>query len=475
MATTRLSLLVLTLGAACALSAPALPSCAPFATKGGQPVECTVELVAGYTYVIYTDCARVKGDTQLTLRDPNGVDVAFNDGFPFCPGDTGASLLEFYVECDLYGASAKFSLLQDCFEDTECGGSVVVEYSSKEEPVDCKRGPFVCTKQDATCEALGDLYYATNGSGWTNNSGWADAAAGKATDYCNFYPGMSSGGATAGVPCTSDGDFTALVVWVNNLVGTFPLSLGNLRLTSIDIGGNDFLGTGLPDTIGSLSALTNLQIDFANLGGSLPSSIGSLTLLERIDLEQNVLRGTLPESLGSLTQLRDLQLYNNPVDAPGNFITGSIPESFGNLVAIQDFYLGGNGLSGAIPRSLVNIASPFTLDLTSNAFSGTLPDWLGSLTQVGSLNFGRNSFVGTVPASYSSLAALFALDLSNNTLEGSLPSSFSSLTSIRYLLLAGSGLCGPVPMPHQPDDGQLPDCPRDGSAVEPVLKTTHAI
>ena len=169
-------------------SAPPLPApCSPFATKGGQPAACTLELFAGYTYVIYTDCGSVKGDTQLTLRDPNGEDVAFNDGFPFCPGDTSASLVEYKMECGRYGTSAKFSLLQDCFEDTECSGSVVSEYSSKEPPVDCGRGPFACTKQDATCEALGDLYYATNGAGWLIKDGWETAAAGIATDYCSFY------------------------------------------------------------------------------------------------------------------------------------------------------------------------------------------------------------------------------------------------------------------------------------------------
>lgn len=75
----RLSVLALALGAARALPAPPpLPGpCAPFSTKGGQPVECALQLSAGYTYIVYTDCASVKGDTQLTLRNPNGLDVAF--------------------------------------------------------------------------------------------------------------------------------------------------------------------------------------------------------------------------------------------------------------------------------------------------------------------------------------------------------------------------------------------------------------
>jgi hypothetical protein len=48
---------------------------------------------------------------------------------------------------------------------------------------------FACSvANDAmVCSALGDLYKATNGSFWTNNTGWSTAAALIPTDYCNFY------------------------------------------------------------------------------------------------------------------------------------------------------------------------------------------------------------------------------------------------------------------------------------------------
>ena len=164
-------------------------------------MECALELFAGNTYVVYTDCGSVKGDTQLGLLAPDSAPVAFNDGFPFCPGDTSASLIEYQMPCGLYGASAKFTLQQSCFEDTACSGSVVVEYSSKEPAVDCGRGPFVCAKQDAACEALGDLFYATNGTGWVDNDGWVDAAAGKAMDYCSVFNGVECD--NAGVVPTS--------------------------------------------------------------------------------------------------------------------------------------------------------------------------------------------------------------------------------------------------------------------------------
>ena len=186
-------------------------------------MECVLELTAGYTYVINTDCASVKGDTSLTLRDENGADVAFNDGFPFCPGDSSASLIEFYMECGQYGVTAKFSLLQDCYAGTDCSGSTVVQYSGKESPVDCSRGPFACTKQDATCEALGDLYYATNGAGWLNKGGWESAAAGVATDYCSFYPADPDT-----LTCDEASALVSLYVVSNDLSGTIPASLGSL-------------------------------------------------------------------------------------------------------------------------------------------------------------------------------------------------------------------------------------------------------
>ena len=58
---------------------------------------------------------------------------------------------------------------------------------------------FVCANGNdpVVCAALGDLYSATSGSGWTGNSGWSSSAALYATDYCTFdgaacLPGTST-------------------------------------------------------------------------------------------------------------------------------------------------------------------------------------------------------------------------------------------------------------------------------------------
>jgi hypothetical protein len=320
-------------------SVPPLPEpCAPFAAKGGQPVECVLELYAGQTYVLYTECDSVKGDTSLTLRDPSGADVAFNDGFPFCPGDSSASLVEFYVECGLYGASAKFSLLQDCFEDTECGGRVVVEYSSKEPPVDCGRGPFACTKQDAACEALGDLYYATNGDGWLRKTGWESAAAGVATDYCSFYSLLPS--------CNRTGGLFRLHISGNQLRGSIPASLGSLtQLTYLHLYGNEISGS-IPASLGSLTRLKSLcvreiellalaklrrihsQLYTNQLSGTIPASLSSLTQTLELLIDHNELVGSLPDSLGSLTQLQLLYVRKSDLWCS---LTKEVPSSTAGL------------------------------------------------------------------------------------------------------------------------------------------------
>ena len=299
-----LAVAVLALGAACAAPAPPpLPTCAPFSTKGGQPVECVLELYAGYTYVIFTACDSVKGvrrrrtrsfctPRQLTLRprfrtpawccaprpartSPSmtaslvralqevGACASLLTPAPLstvCPGDASASLVEFYVECDFYGgASAPFTLLADCFRETDCSGQVVVEYSGKQEPVICSSpppppptraptpppraptGPFVCTRQDATCAALGDLYYAANGARWRSNDGWNDAASGVATDYCTFEWVSCDGGVLTNL-CVRQPKPRALRA---------PSKAERLRSAVRRLGDNLLTGS-LPDSLGQL-------------------------------------------------------------------------------------------------------------------------------------------------------------------------------------------------------------------------------
>ena len=70
----------------------------------------------------------------------------------------------------------------------------------------------------------------------------------------------------------------------------------------------------------------------------------------RLKLPFNKLTGPIPESLGNLQKLEELNLYSNQ-------LTGPIPESLGKLQTLERLYLDSNQLTGPIPESLGNLQS----------------------------------------------------------------------------------------------------------------------
>ena len=134
----------------------------------------------------------------------------------------------------------------------------------------------------------------------------------------------------------------------------------------------NFLNGTIPDSLGSLTSLTNLcvcavaalgcrwaarltppppriffsRLNSNSLDGSIPSSLGNLTILNTLDLSSNFLTGTVPDTLGSLMQLA-WALFR--ID--GNLLSGTIPAWFGNYSGPQ-LGLSNNQFSGSIPASL---------------------------------------------------------------------------------------------------------------------------
>jgi len=84
------------------------------------------------------------------------------------------------------------------------------------------------------CNALGDLYYSTNGGGWAENAGWAVAATGIPTDYCggSMYTQGDYAAPAMSTRCNSAGILTGLNLASNGLSGTIPASLGDLTSLS---------------------------------------------------------------------------------------------------------------------------------------------------------------------------------------------------------------------------------------------------
>ncbi|CAI0476330.1 unnamed protein product [Linum tenue] len=125
----------------------------------------------------------------------------------------------------------------------------------------------------------------------------------------------------AGVYCTSAGDH----------VFKINISAASLR------------GFISPD----LSRITNLQeliLHGNNLIGTIPKELGNLKQLKRLDLGANQLMGPIPPELATISGIMKLNLQSNG-------LTGTLATGFGNLRYLQELILDRNRLQGTFPAS----------------------------------------------------------------------------------------------------------------------------
>ena len=104
--------------------------------------------------------------------------------------------------------------------------------------------------------ALRALYNATDGDNWTENTYWLSG-----------YPASSWHGITV-----ADGHVIGVVLPSNNLTGSIPPELGNLKnLISLMLDSNQLTG-GIPGELGGIDSLVLLWLDGNNLSGDIPRS-----------------------------------------------------------------------------------------------------------------------------------------------------------------------------------------------------------
>ena len=164
--------------------------------------------------------------------------------------------------------------------------------------------------RDTDRDVLIELYNATNGDDWDDNTNWKSNK-----PISEWY----------GVTTDSSG-----------------------RVTELDLEENDLTGT-IPPALGNLTNLTRLGLHLNNLTGTIPPALGNLTNLTELALHLNNLTGTIPPALGNLTNLTALGLFSNQ-------LTGTIPPALGNLNNLKVLWLDNNKLTGTIPPALLNIS-----------------------------------------------------------------------------------------------------------------------
>ncbi|XP_042501648.1 leucine-rich repeat receptor-like serine/threonine-protein kinase At1g17230 isoform X2 [Macadamia integrifolia] len=215
-----------------------------------------------------------------------------------------------------------------------------------------------------------------------------------------------------------------LYLYTNNLTGPVPESIGHI-----------------PEKIGALQVLEELDLSDNLLSGKLPLSITNLTTISVLYLDTNLLEGEIPfpSSSGEMPLLGFLRLHDN-------HLTGSIPSNIGNLVSLQRVSLANNGLEGSIPSSLGNLSAVTEIYLDGNRLAGQIPSSINRLSQLMFLSISNNLIEGPLPSEMSSLHNLQTLDLSFNVLNlSSIPKWLGGMPSLCRIFLAGAGIQGDFP------------------------------
>lgn len=131
-------------------------------------------------------------------------------------------------------------------------------------------------------------------------------------------------------------------------------------LTVIDFSNNSFDGE-IPDTIGKLVSLRELNLSHNHFAGKIPPQLGGMTELESVDLSSNQLSGEIPQQLTNLTFLGTLNLSNNQ-------LVGRIPESRQFTTFESNSFEGNVGLCGApLPQQCTSSNAPS--DVSANKSS----------------------------------------------------------------------------------------------------------
>ncbi|XP_059452097.1 receptor-like protein 52 [Corylus avellana] len=215
---------------------------------------------------------------------------------------------------------------------------------------------------------------------------------------------------------SSLGKLKLLSLNTSGFSGQFPWrSLENLTsLTFLSLGDIVFEESPFPVEILKLEKLYWLYLSNCSLGGRIPEGLGNLTLLENLELSCNQFSGEIPGDIVKLKNLWQLELYFN-------FLTGTLPVGFGNLTSLVNFDASGNSLQGNISevRLLKNIAS---LQLYENQFTGEIPEELWEFNKLVALAIYGNKFTGLLPQK-----------LGSSQFQGQLPRSMANCTLLEYL------------------------------------------
>jgi len=272
-----------------------------------------------------------------------------------------------------------------------------------------KDGEFPIVTYDKTFtpdqerEVLLDIYTATNGQQWYNNTAWNSSTA-----HCAWY----------GITCHDNTYVKTIVLAYNNLDGSLPSNLWKIRnLMALCTPGNPRLWGRIGDFLfGNMSKLLTVEFNAASISGDIPQDIVRL--------------GNLQNFLGCTMH--------------GEGFTGRLPDDIGNMTELRLLCLGGNNLTGQIPRSISRLKKLYYLDLrnTPDMMHGHLSD-LFSISSLSYLLVSGVKLIGEMPSMLP--AKLRSLVLPGNNISGQFPQIIPEINNLTELNVANNQLTGDIP------------------------------
>ncbi|GKE07339.1 leucine-rich repeat protein [Tanacetum coccineum] len=205
--------------------------------------------------------------------------------------------------------------------------------------------------------------------------------------------------------------------------------LKDLRhLKFLDLSGNDFRGSRIPEFIGSFKQLSYLNLSNA-FSGIIPPRIGNLSNLVVLDLKTITDPSLMSDDMSWISGLSSLKSDDM------SWISG--------LSSLKSLDLSYVDLSKAQNRDMVFYMMPSLVKLSlshcglTNADLGTLSNSSTTLAHIKHLDLGYNHFKGQFPAFFQNMTSLEFLDLSNFNFQ---PFLLSMIGSFRKLSLSNCGL-----------------------------------
>lgn len=228
----------------------------------------------------------------------------------------------------------------------------------------------------------------------------------------------------------------------------------------------------LPESIGKLTKLKILNLQYNNFEGTIPSSMKDLTALTELNLYNNQFSGELPAFVGEFTNLRSLDcsynqftsipnaysklqsltamdvsyqgVYNAETDRYESNASFNFPSSFLQLKKLDSLFMIDCGLTGELPATMGNMAGLTEFKAYNNDLSGAIPASLGQISRLGILNLANNKLTGSIPAELAKCQILRALFLGNNQLVGAIPDGFGGCPYLQILELYDNTLTGQI-------------------------------